>query len=141
MATPKDAGSEERPPSAAAAAADEEEEEEAKEEQVKEEQVKEEQVKEEEEEDDDDEEDDDEEVKEEEIKEEVKETINSGSGSGSESMTDERVVVVDDGLRYDLELMESDPLLDQLKEWDYPIFDLLDQYNQRILSTVSCFIH
>ena len=49
----------------------------------------------------------------------------------------DRSLLMDDGLRYDLDLMESDPLLDKLKEWDYPIFDLLDQYSHCILSTVS----
>ena len=35
-----------------------------------------------------------------------------------------------------LKQLESDPLLDDLKEWDYPIFDLLERYGQRILSAV-----
>ena len=61
--------------------------------------------------------------------------VGEGGGGGK----NERVVLLDDGLRYDLDLMEGDPLLDQLKEWDYPIFDLLDQYDQSILSAVSYF--
>lgn len=48
-----------------------------------------------------------------------------------------RVVVLEDGSRFDLDQLESDQLLGDLKEWDYPIFDLLDLYTTQVLSTVS----
>ena len=50
---------------------------------------------------------------------------------------DARAVILDDGSRYDLEQLDIDPLLNNLKDWDYPIFDLLDLYDQHILSAVS----
>ena len=47
------------------------------------------------------------------------------------------LVLLDDGSApFCLNQLESDPLLDDLKNWDYPIFDLLDRYGQRILSAV-----
>ena len=50
---------------------------------------------------------------------------------------DNGLVLLDDGLApFCLNQLESDPLLDDLKNWDYPIFDLLDRYGQRILSAV-----
>lgn len=48
-----------------------------------------------------------------------------------------RLILLEDGSRFDLDQLESDQLLCDLKEWDYPIFDLLDRYNQSILSAVS----
>ncbi len=48
-----------------------------------------------------------------------------------------RLVSLEDGSRYDLDQLEKDRLLEDLKEWDYPIFDLLDRYEDRILSAVS----
>lgn len=47
-----------------------------------------------------------------------------------------RTILLDDGIRYDLDHLESDELLCDLKDWDYPIFDLLDRYNRSILSAV-----
>lgn len=47
-----------------------------------------------------------------------------------------RVILLEDGSRFDLDQLECDQLLHDLKEWDYPIFDLLDRYTDRILSTV-----
>lgn len=47
-----------------------------------------------------------------------------------------RVILLEDGSRFDLDQLECDQLLNDLKEWDYPIFDLLDRYTDRVLSTV-----
>lgn len=47
-----------------------------------------------------------------------------------------RTILLDDGSRYDLDHLESDELLCDLKDWDYPIFDLLERYNRSILSAV-----
>lgn len=55
----------------------------------------------------------------------------------SEDVKDCRIVSLVDGSVYDLDHLANDPLLNNLNEWDYPIFDLLDQYGQHILSTVS----
>lgn len=49
-----------------------------------------------------------------------------------------RVILLEDGSRFDLDQLECDQLLHDLKEWDYPIFDLLDRYTDRILST-TCY--
>ena len=54
-----------------------------------------------------------------------------------EELFNSRLVSLDDGTRYNLDTLESERLLDELKEWDYPIFDLLDRYGDRILSAVS----
>lgn len=48
-----------------------------------------------------------------------------------------RLVCLEDGTcSYNLDQLESEQLLDDLKDWDYPIFDLLDRYGDRILSAV-----
>lgn len=47
-----------------------------------------------------------------------------------------RLISLEDGSRFDLDQLESDQLLSDLKEWDYPIFDLLDRYTDTILSAV-----
>ncbi|GIX83604.1 hypothetical protein CEXT_554441 [Caerostris extrusa] len=41
------------------------------------------------------------------------------------------------GHRYDLDSMDSDPLLDRINEWDYPIFEMKDQAKDLILSQSS----
>ena len=48
-----------------------------------------------------------------------------------------RLILLEDGSRFDLDQLETDQLLGDLKEWDYPIFDLLDRYTHSILSAVS----
>lgn len=47
-----------------------------------------------------------------------------------------RQILLEDGSRFDLDHLENDQLLRDLKDWDYPIFDLLDRYNRSILSAV-----
>lgn len=54
----------------------------------------------------------------------------------SEEKENSRLILLEDGSRFDLDQLESDQLLGDLKEWDYPIFDLLDRYNRSILSAV-----
>ncbi|EFX75429.1 hypothetical protein DAPPUDRAFT_250482 [Daphnia pulex] len=48
-----------------------------------------------------------------------------------------RLISLEDGSRFDLDQLESDQLLSDLKEWDYPIFDLLDRYTDTILSATA----
>lgn len=40
------------------------------------------------------------------------------------------------GHRFELESLDSDPLLSRINEWDYPIFDLKEQAKDLILSQV-----
>ena len=60
--------------------------------------------------------------------------------NGEETCAGDRLVTLDDGSCYDLDRLHQDALLNHLKEWDYPIFDLLDQYGEHILSAVSCLL-
>ena len=48
-----------------------------------------------------------------------------------------RLVLLEDGSRYDMDQLECDDLLSDLKDWDYPIFDLLDRYGRSVLSAVT----
>ncbi|GAB6029658.1 hypothetical protein CHUAL_005392 [Chamberlinius hualienensis] len=50
----------------------------------------------------------------------------------------DRIIYVEDGMRYDLERLADDPLLDRINEWDYPIFDL-EQLNQESVLSKMCY--
>ena len=60
-----------------------------------------------------------------------------GGVGGGVGVGDDRLVLLGDGSHYDLDRLDDDALLNNLKEWDYPIFDLLDRYADHILSTVG----
>ncbi|XP_050707424.1 cGMP-inhibited 3',5'-cyclic phosphodiesterase 3A-like, partial [Eriocheir sinensis] len=47
------------------------------------------------------------------------------------------VVVVADGTVYELAVLQDDPLLNRISEWDYPVFSLLASAGKRILSELS----
>lgn len=45
-----------------------------------------------------------------------------------------------DNTTYDLESIRSNPLLNRINEWDYPIFELADQLGDTVLSQMAYYI-
>ncbi|XP_037793500.1 cGMP-inhibited 3',5'-cyclic phosphodiesterase A-like [Penaeus monodon] len=48
-------------------------------------------------------------------------------------------VLPEDGVTFDLDLLQDHPLLNRISEWDYPIFDLQDMLCYQVFSEVGLF--